>query len=132
MYQYKIKEIIKVVDGDTIDVTIDLGFNVTVKQRVRLDGIDTPEHINSNLEEKKLALESKEYLENWLKNQKDLIINTTKDDKYGRILAKISTHDNSSCINEEMIKLGYAWSYDGGTKKKDLQELINKRQIKQS
>lgn len=127
MYQYKIKEILKVVDGDTVDITIDLGFDVTVKQRVRLDGIDAPEHISSNPEEKKLASESKEYLENWLKNQKDLIISTTKDDKYGRILAKISTSDNKICINEEMIRLGYAWTYDGGTKTKNFQELMIKR-----
>lgn len=131
MYQYKIKEIIKIVDGDTIDVNIDLGFDVTVKQRVRLDGIDTPESITSNLLEKQMGLESKKYLENWLSDKKDLIINTSKDDKYGRILARISDNTSSTCINDEMIKLGYAWSYDGGTKKKDLQELITKRaQIK--
>jgi micrococcal nuclease len=127
MYQYKIKEIIKIVDGDTIDVNIDLGFDVTVKQRVRLDGIDTPESITSNLLEKQMGLESKRYLENWLSDKKDLIISTSKDDKYGRILARISDNTSSICINDEMIKLGYAWSYDGGTKKKDLQELITKK-----
>ena len=74
-----------------------------------------------------MGLESKKYLENWFSNKKDLIISTSKDDKYGIILARISDNTSLTCINDEMIKFGYAWSYDGGTKKKDLQELITKR-----
>ena len=56
MYEYKIKELLKVVDGDTIDVLIDLGFNITIKQRVRLDGIDAPESMSSDQTEKKFGL----------------------------------------------------------------------------
>ena len=62
MYEYKIKEVIKVVDGDTIDILIDLGFDLTKKERVRLAGIDTPECRTKNLEEKELGLEAKEFL----------------------------------------------------------------------
>jgi len=59
MYQYKIKQIVKVIDGDTVDVDIDLGFNLTIRQRVRLKGINAPESRTTNEKEKKLGLESK-------------------------------------------------------------------------
>ena len=62
MYEYKIKEVVKIVDGDTIDVNIDLGFNLTKKERVRVAGIDTPESRTSNAEEKIFGLEAKEHL----------------------------------------------------------------------
>ena len=62
MYEYAIKEIVKVVDGDTIDIVIDLGFNLSKKERVRLAGIDSPESRTKDLEEKELGLESKEFL----------------------------------------------------------------------
>ena len=60
MYEYKVKEVVKVVDGDTIDVVIDLGFDLSKKERVRLAGIDTPESRTRDLDEKKLGLEAKE------------------------------------------------------------------------
>lgn len=130
MYEYKIKEVIKIVDGDTIDVLIDLGFDITIKQRVRLYGIDAPESITSDAKEKKLGIESKEYLKKWLLDKKNLIVKTIKDDKYGRILAKITSQDqDNSCINDEMIKYGYAWLYNGDTKSKDFDALIRKRNI---
>ena len=68
MYEYAIKEVLRVVDGDTIDVVIDLGFDLTKKERIRLAGIDTPESRTRNLEEKKMGLEAKEYLQNKLDN----------------------------------------------------------------
>lgn len=129
MYEYKVKEILKVVDGDTVDVLIDLGFNIILKQRVRLDGIDSPESINSDQVEKKIGLESKKYLTDWLLNKKDLIIKTTKDDKYGRILARILSHDSKICANDDMIKYGYAWKYEGGTKNKDFDSLLKLRSV---
>ena len=62
MYEYRVKKVLRVVDGDTIDVDIDLGFNVSYTQRVRLAGIDTPESRTTDLKEKALGLEVKEYL----------------------------------------------------------------------
>lgn len=129
MYEYSIKEIIKIVDGDTLDVLIDLGFGVTIKQRVRLYGIDAPESITSDGKEKKIGLESKEYLRNWLSEKEDLIIKTLKDDKYGRILAKITSRDNNSCVNDDMIKYGYAWLYKDKSEKKDFDHLIENRNL---
>jgi len=121
MYEYAIKEVLKVVDGDTIDVLIDLGFDLTKKERIRLAGIDTPESRTRNLEEKKMGLEAKEYLQNKLDNCKNLRVKTEKDGKYGRMLGWI--HGNDENINNIMVTEGYAWEYDGGTKEKRLEEL---------
>ena len=128
MYEYKVKEIVKVVDGDTVDIIIDLGFNLTKKERVRLSGIDTPETRTKNIFEKKLGLDAKQFLERRLHETKEkLIVKTEKDGKYGRMLGEFVIEDLS--INEEMIDRGYAWRYDGGTKEKDLNELKIKRGI---
>ena len=125
MYEYKVKEVVKVVDGDTIDVVIDLGFDLFKKERVRLAGIDTPESRTRDLEEKKLGIEAKKHLEFHLLEAKEIIIATEKDGKYGRMLGWI--HDDDRCINNDMILLGYAWAYDGGSKQKSLQSLIDIR-----
>lgn len=125
MYEYKIKEIIKVVDGDTVDILIDLGFNVIYKERIRLANIDTPEVNSRNDQEKLLGNEAKEYLSIWLKNQNILKIKTTKDDKYGRILGEIYG-DNDTCINKLLVEKGYAWVYSINTNK-DLNILLEKR-----
>jgi len=121
MYEYAIKEVLKVVDGDTIDVLIDLGFDLTKKERIRLAGIDTPESRTRNLEEKKMGLEAKEYLQNKLDNCKNLRVKTEKDGKYGRMLGWL--HGNDEDINRIMVTEGYAWEYDGGTKEKSLEAL---------
>ena len=121
MYEYAIKEVLKVVDGDTIDVLIDLGFDLTKKERIRLAGIDTPESRTRNLEEKKMGLEAKEYLQNKLDNCNDLRVKTEKDGKYGRMLGWL--HGNDENINNKMGTEGYAWEYDGGTKEKSLEAL---------
>ena len=123
MYEYKVKEVVKVVDGDTIDVVIDLGFDLSKKERVRLAGIDTPESRTRDLDEKKLGLEAKEHLSTNLINAKQLIISTEKDGKYGRMLGTIYINDDIVSMNQQMIDKGYAWEYDGGTKEKDLNEL---------
>ena len=127
MYEYKVKEVVKVVDGDTIDVIIDLGFDLSKKERVRLAGIDTPESRTRDLDEKKLGLEAKEYLSTNLSNANQLMISTEKDGKYGRMLGTIYINDDIVSMNQQMIDKGYAWEYDGGTKEKDLNELRVKR-----
>jgi micrococcal nuclease len=126
MYEYKITEIVKIVDGDTVDLIIDLGFNILCKERIRLNRVDTPESNSKDEKEKLLALEAKEFLSLWLTNQNDLKIKTAKDDKYGRYLGEIYG-DQHLCINDLLIEKGYAWEYDGGTKKKDLKILLEKR-----
>ena len=123
-------EINRVVDGDTIDVTIDLGFDLFKKERVRVAGVDTPEKRTRNLEEKELGI----HATNWLKKQledtiagdEELIIRTELKGgvgKYGRLLGWLYIGDNIISINEQMIAEGYAWSYDGGTKQKNFEEL---------
>jgi|TARA_R110000782_G_scaffold198281_1_gene287308 micrococcal nuclease len=121
MYEYAIKEVVKVVDGDTIDVVIDLGFDLTKKERIRLAGIDTPESRTRDLEEKAMGLEAKEHLKHKIESSENLRVKTEKDGKYGRMLGWL--YDGESNINKEMVTNGYAWEYDGGTKIKSLEAL---------
>jgi micrococcal nuclease len=111
MYQYKIKQIVKVIDGDTVDVDIDLGFNLTIRQRVRLKGINAPESRTTDKKEKKLGLESKEWLESNLSESNDWFIKTYKDDKYGRILGVLYREDYFCTLNQKMIVEGKATPY---------------------
>jgi len=130
MYQYYVREVRSVVDGDTIDVVIDLGFNVLFEQRVRLAGIDTPESRTSDKAEKALGLEAKEYLKKQLKDAKSIVIRTEKMDsseKYGRILGWLYINGESESINNKMISDGYAWGYLGETKIKDFEALKKTR-----
>ena len=129
-YNFRVTEINRVVDGDTIDVTIDLGFDLYKKERVRVAGIDTPEKRTRNLEEKALGIDAT----NWLKaklaeaitGDDELTIRTELSGgigKYGRLLGWLYIGDGDVSLNEEMIKQGYAWEYDGGTKNKNFEEL---------
>ena len=130
MYEYNVKKVYKVVDGDTIDVDIDLGFNVSYFQRVRLAGIDTPESRTTDLREKELGLQSKEWLKKKLDGAENIIIKTQKPDsteKYGRILGWLFVDDAEKSVNETLIASGYAWEYGGGTKIKDFDALLAKR-----
>jgi len=130
MYQYYVREIKSVVDGDTIDVVIDLGFNVLFEQRVRLAGIDTPESRTSDKMEKALGLESKEYLKKHLKEAKSVVIKTEKMDsseKYGRILGWLYVNGDTESVNDKMINDGYAWGYLGDAKVKDFSALAAQR-----
>jgi micrococcal nuclease len=130
MYEYRVKKVLKVVDGDTIDVDIDLGFNVSYTQRVRLAGIDTPESRTKDLKEKALGLESKDYLSKQLKDALTVVIKTEKPDsseKYGRILGWLYINQGTKSLNELMIEQGYAWTYNGETKQKDFDILLAKR-----
>lgn len=128
MYTYKIKEIIRVVDGDTVDVLIDLGFGITKKERVRIAGIDAPETRTKDLKEKSFGIESKMWLTDCLETVKTLKIKTEKEGKYGRILGWLYIDDSDMSINQTMINEGYAWDYNSTEKDFDL--LLNKRAVR--
>jgi micrococcal nuclease len=130
MYEYFVKDVTNVVDGDTIDVVIDLGFDIMFASRVRLAGIDTPESRTKDKAEKVLGLESKEYLKKHLKDAKSVIIKTEKMDsseKYGRILGWVYVNGDTESLNDKMINDGYAWGYMGDTKVKDFDALMKAR-----
>jgi micrococcal nuclease len=130
MYEYYVRKVENVVDGDTIDVLIDLGFDILFQSRVRLAGIDTPESRTKDLAEKALGLESKEYLKKALKDAKSVVIKTEKmnsSEKYGRILGWIYVNGDTVSLNDMMINDGYAWGYLGDTKVKDFGALAKAR-----
>lgn len=132
MFEYYVKEVTNVVDGDTIDVIIDLGFDISFSSRVRLAGIDTPESRTSDKAEKVLGLEAKEYLKKAIKAAKTVVIKTEKMDsseKYGRILGWVYLDGSGNSINNEMIEKGYAWGYLGDTKVKDFNALAKQRAL---
>ena len=131
MYEYFVREVKNVVDGDTIDVLIDLGFDILFSSRVRLAGIDTPESRTTDKAEKALGIEAKEYLKKHLKDAKSVVIRTEKMDsseKYGRILGWVYVNGESESINNKMINDGYAWGYLGDTKIKDFEALKKARE----
>jgi len=128
VYEYRVKRVNKIVDGDTIDVDIDLGFDITFTSRVRLNGIDTPESRTTDLNEKKLGLECKDYVKRAIGGAKIVVIQTEKPDsseKYGRILGTLFL--DGVDLNKELVSKGYAWGYAGGSKKKDFEALTAKR-----
>lgn len=132
MYEYRVKKVLAVIDGDTIDVEIDLGFDISITKRVRLAGIDTPESRTSDKYEKSLGLESKALLKQRLSAAQTIVIRTEKPDsseKYGRVLGWLFLDEEKTSFNETMIATGYAWSYLGDTKVKNFDELIQKRKI---
>tara|TARA_B100001250_G_scaffold151612_1_gene130113 strand:+ start:149 stop:628 length:480 start_codon:yes stop_codon:yes gene_type:complete len=129
-YNFRVTKINRVIDGDTIDVTLDLGFSLTKKERVRIAGVDTPEKRTRNLEEKALGIDAtnwlKEKLADAIKGDDELVIRTELVGgvgKYGRLLGWCYIGDNDVSLNEQMITEGYAWTYDGGTKQKDFETL---------
>jgi len=148
-YTFRVVSIDKVVDGDTIDVTLDLGFDICKSERVRVAGIDTPEKRTRDLEEKELGIDATEWLEYKLEGaisgEEDLVIRTELKGgvgKYGRLLGWLyigypkcdegcdcECHKQKS-LNEEMVEYGYAWEYDGDTKTKDLEYLRDIRRSK--
>ena len=129
-YNFRVIEINRVLDGDTIDVTIDLGFDLYKKERVRVAGVDTPEKRTRNLEEKALGIDAtnwlKEKLEGAISGDDDLVIRTELVGgvgKYGRLLGWLYVGCAELSLNEQMIEEGYALPYDGGTKNMDLEVL---------
>jgi micrococcal nuclease len=112
--------VLGVIDGDTIDLMIDLGFNIHHKIRVRLYGVNTPESRTANKQEKELGLKAKAFTKDWLEQNKFVYINTIpdKNDKYGRILAKIYNSEDlesatTKCLNQDIIASGNAREYFG-------------------
>ena len=135
-YNFRVVSIDRVVDGATIDVSIDLGFDLIKKERVRIAGVDTPEKRTRDLEEKALGIDAtnwmKKNLEDTIDGDDELIIRTELQGgvgKYGRLLGWLYVGDDEVALNEKMIEEGYAWEYDGGTKQKNFEEL---REIRRS
>ena len=135
-YNFRVVKVDKVLDGDTIDVTIDLGFDLYKKERVRVAGVDTPEKRTRNLEEKALGIDAtnwlKKELEDVLAGDDELIVRTELHGgvgKYGRLLGWLYVGDEELSLNEQMITQGYAHAYDGGTKDMNLEKL---REIRRS
>ena len=136
-YNFRVTEINRVLDGDTIAVTIDLGFDLYKKERVRIAGVDTPEKRTRDLEEKALGIDAT----NWLKRKLEDTIAGDGDEltvrtelvggtgKYGRLLGWLYINEDTVSLNEQMITEGYAWEYDGGTKQKNFESL---REIRRS
>ena len=129
-YNFRVVSVDKVLDGDTIDVTIDLGFDLYKKERVRIAGVDTPEKRTRDLEEKALGIDATNWmkgkLEDTINGEDELIIRTELKGgmgKYGRLLGWLYVGDDTVSLNEKMIEEGYAWAYDGGTKQKNFEEL---------
>ena len=135
-YNFRVTKIVKVEDGDTIDVLIDLGFDLYKKERVRIAGVDTPEKRTRDLEEKALGIDATVWMNDKLtgaiKGDDELTIRTELKGgmgKYGRLLGWLYVGEDAVSLNEKMITEGYAWSYDGGTKQKNFESL---REIRRS
>tara|TARA_Y100001972_G_C7506968_1_gene256351 strand:- start:25 stop:369 length:345 start_codon:yes stop_codon:yes gene_type:complete len=112
MFYYKV-EVLRIVDGDTVDVRIDLGFNVWHKCRVRLMGINAPESRTRDKEEKKRGLAAKQWLIDTLEEaESDIEMQSHGVGKYGRVLGELFTKDGN--INKIMVREGHAVKYDGG------------------
>ena len=112
---YKV-ELLRVVDGDTVDVMVDLGFRSFTKRRIRLHGIDAPETRTRDLKEKQNGLRCKTRLEEILKREGDLTLNSLGVDKYGRSLGVLFQKDGRSCanVNDLLVREGLAKRYYGG------------------
>ena len=135
-YNFRVTKIKKVLDGDTIDVIIDLGFDLAKTERVRIAGVATPEKRTRDLEEKALGLDATNWLkgklEETIKGDEELIIRTELKGgvgKYGRLLGWLYVGDSELSLNKQMIAEGYAWEYDGGAKNKNFEQL---REIRRS
>ena len=111
MYQYKVKKINRIIDGDTVDLDIDLGFGVTLTHRVRLKDLNAAETKTLDLEEKAKGLVAKEWLKKELSREGEWIIETIKEDKYGRILGTLYLVGDPVTVNERMLNEGIAKPY---------------------
>jgi micrococcal nuclease len=129
-YSYRVKSIVKIIDGDTFDCIMDLGFDVLLEARVRMYGIDTPESRTRDLEEKKFGLLAKDWLGNHLND--DIVISTELDNekgKFGRVLGTVWAEGIN--INEKMIDEHMAVRYHGQAKSDIENEHLKNRQILQ-
>lgn len=133
MYEYKCR-VVRVIDGDTVDVDIDLGFGVWLhKERVRLYGIDTPESRTRDLEEKKYGLAAKKFLTNMLEDEGGIILKTHKDaeGKFGRILGELwrTTNYGDQSINQYLVDKYHAVRYYGQSKDDIKEEQVKNREL---
>ena len=133
MYEYRCK-VVHIVDGDTVDVDIDLGFGVWMKkQRIRLYGIDTPESRTRDLEEKKYGLAAKKFLTGMLDDEAGITLKTHKDaeGKFGRILGELwrNTDYADQSINEHMVEQNHAVEYFGQSKEDIEKEHLENREL---
>ena len=133
MYEYKCR-VVRVIDGDTVDVDIDLGFGVWLhKERVRLYGIDTPESRTRDLEEKKYGLAAKKFLTNMLEDEGGIILKTHKDaeGKFGRILGELwrTTDYGDQSINQYLVDKHHAVRYYGQSKDDIKEEQVKNREL---
>ena len=132
-FSYRVSKVTKVVDGDTIDVILDMGFDIMYKQRVRLFGIDTPESRTRDLEEKKYGLMAKELVLTLMPvgSMQTLITEKDKSGKFGRILGKFKVHepnlDRYVILNDFMIDNPYAVEYNGQSKQEIAEEHLRNR-----
>mgnify|MGYP006407917593 FL=1 len=129
-YNFRVVDVVRIVDGDTLDVVFDLGFDILKRERIRVAGIDTPEKRTRDLEEKALGIEATEWMQSRLqgvsRGDATLVIRTEKDrsaGKYGRLLGWLYLDDDTVSLNEKIIEEGYAWEYEGGKKEKDFEIL---------
>tara|TARA_Y100000361_G_C11042306_1_gene280587 strand:- start:193 stop:543 length:351 start_codon:yes stop_codon:yes gene_type:complete len=114
MYEYA-ATVNRVVDGDTIDVTLDLGFSIQYQARIRLLGINTPESRTRDKAEKARGLAAKDYVVDWCEAQEAIVIQTSLDKrgKFGRVLGRVLGVDGY-CLNDVLVDVGHAEVYDGG------------------
>jgi len=116
MYTYKAK-LIRVINGDTLDIEIDLGFDLSIKQRLKLYGVDTPDSRSTDLEIRQKGLDVKQRVIEVLTKEFTVTTILNKRGKYGRILGKIyivDEKDNKVCINELLVEEGHASRYNIG------------------
>lgn len=124
MYTYGIVGNARVLDGDTFDATIDLGFSIRYEARIRMNGIDAPEVHTLDAREKAFGLRAKSWLESAL-SRGELIVTTELDrgEKYGRVLGTVWVKGETASLNEQLIAARLVWPYNGGTKIKALDAL---------
>jgi micrococcal nuclease len=107
---YRLKAMAKVVDGDTVDLDLDLGFSLTLRQRVRLYGIDAPELRSKDPQEKIKGQESQAFVSQWFERAGTVLVRTTKEEKYGRMLADCY-RDGAPSLCTELLERGLARPY---------------------
>ena len=128
MYEYRITKVVKIVDGDTFDAILDLGFGLYKKERIRVAGVDVTESRTRDMEEKQWGMEAKEWLTRALDTDKKIRVRTEKDGKFGRMLGWIFIEE--MCVNTKNIQEGFAWYYDGGSRLQKSYDLLQLRRDK--
>lgn len=109
-YVYRIKALVGVIDGDTLDLDLDLGFSLVLRQRVRLYGIDAPEVRTRDAAEKERGLRAKAFVQAWFGEPGDVLVRTSKEEKFGRMLADCFRPGSPSLV-EELLSRGLAKPY---------------------